>query len=1170
MERTCKIGDNEITLEELEDVVAIELEAPEREEEEEADFGERVDLAEEFDVNEAEARAFESGGWIFVRSTEETRSMVERWETPSEAKSAGKAYRTEEGRLYVLGDRLTVRLDEDLSENEIGKILADAGLEIVQELTFASNLYEVRVTGEADPLDLAAELDERSDVVYAEPNFVEHIPQRYTPSDPDYDQQWQWNNDGSGGATAGADVDAEEAWEYAQGGGTRIAVIDNGFDVGHPDLSAAVTGAGYFQSTPGGGASFQTGTSGYPDNDHGTFCAGMAVAREGNSEGGVGAAYEADFIPVACLSDQLGTQTTLARAVAYAADPTREVSGADPADGADVISCSLGPDGQPFPMRNVLRNAIDFAVNNGRDGQGTPVFWAVENRNNNINQDQVCNYQNTVAVGRTDNDDQQVQCAFGGGLDFMAPGQNVYSTDNRSTSGGYGTWSGTSFATPAAAGIGALVIEMDPDLDWDEVRDVMRDTCDQVGGVTYGADDRNQQYGFGRVNAADAICRALRSVELETPNLTFNDVLEDRTVVRAARFTVRSCDTVDLQVSDGPTLLTGDGSFGLPDASAITVGPTAPGTTAARIWVSYTAEDVPPGGSATGEVTIRDTETEEEWAIPLSATVIEREPVAVDLVLDRSWSMSRDSGVVTTGGASIDRMGILQSSAPTLVELLKEDDAVGVVRFNHNAQAVTSDVAEAGAAPFGSGRTQAKTAIQNLSPSGDTSIGDGVAIAHGRLASLGGYEDEAIVVFTDGHENEPRSIADVSGMIDESVFAIGLGTPEQLRPSALNSLANGTGGYVVLTDELGNDDNFLLTKYFMQILAGVKNNDVVVDPEGYLTPEATHRIPFHVTEADVEVDVALVESAQDVFRLSLETPAGDVLDAADARVKPELSFVDADAVTYYRFNPPVSTDSGSAGSGRWHAILEIDEKYFERYLAQAVEAEHELDAEQLRSQGVRYNLSVFTDSGLGMRTTLSQDSYEPGARLTLRTVLRQYGNIPITDATVSADVSSPDGTERTVTLDPVEEGVFETNLATSSTGVYRTHVHADGRSLRGKSFTREEIRTASVWHGGDDPEAAGQPNAQARLLCELLECLSRDSFAEAMEQWGVDARAFRECVERYCDGVDELGGLEGLEQGDGTTARPGAGSAVDLDSMTVSDLLERVTMMQMAEGEGET
>ena len=53
---------------------------------------------------------------------------------------------------------------------------------------------------------------------------------------------------------------------------------------------------------------------------------------------------------VACLVDQVGTQTTLARAVAYAADPSTEVAGADPADGADILVSSLGPNGADWDL----------------------------------------------------------------------------------------------------------------------------------------------------------------------------------------------------------------------------------------------------------------------------------------------------------------------------------------------------------------------------------------------------------------------------------------------------------------------------------------------------------------------------------------------------------------------------------------------------------------------------------------------------------------------------------------------------------------------------------------------------------------------------------------------------------------------------------------------------
>ena len=61
-----------------------------------------------------------------------------------------------------------------------------------------------------------------------------------------------------------------------------------------------------------------------PDNEHGTFCAGMVGARHNNNVGGCGAAPESELMLVACLTDQVGTQTTLARAVAYAADPSTE------------------------------------------------------------------------------------------------------------------------------------------------------------------------------------------------------------------------------------------------------------------------------------------------------------------------------------------------------------------------------------------------------------------------------------------------------------------------------------------------------------------------------------------------------------------------------------------------------------------------------------------------------------------------------------------------------------------------------------------------------------------------------------------------------------------------------------------------------------------------------
>ena len=94
-----------------------------------------------------------------------------------------------------------------------------------------------------------------------------------------------------------------------------------------------------------------------------------------NSSFGCGVANRASFIPIACLSDQIGSQETFARAIAYAADSSVESPGANSKDGADVISCSLGPNGGHWAVSSILEDAINFAVSSGRAGLGTPIFW---------------------------------------------------------------------------------------------------------------------------------------------------------------------------------------------------------------------------------------------------------------------------------------------------------------------------------------------------------------------------------------------------------------------------------------------------------------------------------------------------------------------------------------------------------------------------------------------------------------------------------------------------------------------------------------------------------------------------------------------------------------------------------------------------------------------------
>ncbi|MDP8929394.1 MAG: S8 family serine peptidase [Actinomycetota bacterium] len=459
-----------------------------------------------FDIDAEEAAALRASGWVFVRPVPQLESAQASGELPDDVSHVGAVFTQADGHVLIGTRQLTVQLSPELSDEQARARLAEEGLTIVRELWFAPNQFEATVDAGVDALEAANALQESGDAVYAEPTFVEYIGQRFVPTDPAYGRQWHLNNTGGSGGVAGADVSAQEAWDFTRGAATRIAVIDNGFDVTHGDLTAGVVAeSGFFDAA----GNFRQTRTNYPDNDHGTFCAGMAAARHNNGRDGCGSAPEAGLLLVATRPDQVGTQATLARAVAYAANPTMEVANANPATGADVIVSSLGPNGANWALTTVLQNAIEFAARRGRKGRGTPIFWASSNGNFDIALDQVVSHPDVIAIGRSRRNDREDNSARGEELDFLAPGVSVVST---ASGGGTRTDTGTSFAAPLSAGVGALLLSINHDLSADDVRQIMRRTCDRIGGVTYDAAGHNLDYGYGRVNAFRAVVRAMQSV----------------------------------------------------------------------------------------------------------------------------------------------------------------------------------------------------------------------------------------------------------------------------------------------------------------------------------------------------------------------------------------------------------------------------------------------------------------------------------------------------------------------------------------------------------------------------------------------------------------------------------------------------------------------------------
>lgn len=523
MERVYYKRGRRVVVEEVPDVRAVRLGADDR--------GLPVVGAEDFGTSAAETvrssvtsdlpesedpvSAFERANWTFVTPSEEvTRAFAEGESVPA-AEEVGKVIVGRSGTVAIATDRLNVQLRSDLSEDESEAILSEKNLEVLSKLRFAPNLYEVVARGREDALAASVELHEDERFTLAEPAFIEHIGQRFTPNDPRFAEQWQLKNTGQNGGTAGADVGAEEAWEMTFGAGVRVAVIDNGFDVDHEDLAAAVSPvSGFFRGVPGGTATFVQGAAGMPDSNHGTFCAGIVGARRDNGSGGCGVAPECELMLVACLTDQVGSQTTLARAVAYAANPANENAGSE-ADGADILVCSLGPNGAEWDLTVTLELALQAAGTNGRGGLGLPIFWAASNGDNvDVTLDEVVSQDDVIAVVRSDRDDREDNAARGETVDLIAPGVDVFSTESGN---GYGTSTGTSFAAPCAGGCAALALSMKPDLTRDGLRRIMLDSADKIGGVAYDANGHNDDYGFGRVNANRAVREAAGSVPSTVP-----------------------------------------------------------------------------------------------------------------------------------------------------------------------------------------------------------------------------------------------------------------------------------------------------------------------------------------------------------------------------------------------------------------------------------------------------------------------------------------------------------------------------------------------------------------------------------------------------------------------------------------------------------------------------
>jgi len=379
-----------------------------------------------------------------------------------------------------------------------------------------------RVTADSpNPLKVATALTKLSMVVKAYPDLDVPLDQYFSePRDGLLPHLWHLENTGhvrdvpNFPLKAGADAKVRAAWRKLGGFGSStitVAVIDNGFDLSHPDLRGKVVAP---LNIADNSSRLPTGAR---FGDHATPCSSVAVASV-NGSGLVGAAPAARLMPLHGLT--------------YSKYLTERMFTHCIRNGADVISCSWGTIDSRYRPDSEHARSINKALTQGRNGKGCVVVFAAGNEGQPL-----VNYYGTlpgvITVGASTSSDTHASYSNRGrGLSVVAPSDGGwpilagraswdsgnaaapiskrYYVDGIDRGAFYKHFGGTSAATPLVAGICALILSANPDLTSAQVKAILEATADKIGNRwDYDTSGYSEKYGFGRVNAERAVEAAL-------------------------------------------------------------------------------------------------------------------------------------------------------------------------------------------------------------------------------------------------------------------------------------------------------------------------------------------------------------------------------------------------------------------------------------------------------------------------------------------------------------------------------------------------------------------------------------------------------------------------------------------------------------------------------------
>jgi subtilisin family serine protease len=428
---------------------------------------------------------------------------------------------TASGLLHVVYREIVIRFAHATTQQRRQQILKKEGFEIRRGNPFIPDQMVVfdpkrKHSGE-EIVEVSNRWMELDEVIFSTPNFVSQFLRQVPPSIRS--EEWHLKNAGGNGAKAGEDVNVRAAWKMTKGSQQIVvAVLDDGVDLEHGNLIGNIADGGRDFFIPADHPEhlnprpkkFTFPFDQMTGNDiHGTPCAGI-IAAAGKKKGSVGVAPLCRILGLKVFhADDLAPGENVANAIRYAATH------------ADILSCSwsggINPD---------IEQALEDAGQLGRNGRGAAVFCAAGN-DGGLPVGFPARDPNAIAVGAsTDQAERAFYSNVGPQLAFVAPSsggvRDIFTTDVSLPNRGFNIGSkpqggvdglhtngfgGTSAATPLAAGVGALVLSVNPNLSRSDLRDLLARTADKIGSG-YDAQGHSNEFGFGRINAGKAVAEA--------------------------------------------------------------------------------------------------------------------------------------------------------------------------------------------------------------------------------------------------------------------------------------------------------------------------------------------------------------------------------------------------------------------------------------------------------------------------------------------------------------------------------------------------------------------------------------------------------------------------------------------------------------------------------------